>query len=93
MCAYIYTYIYTHDGAYVYKSARKAGAAAYFPVERSYAPARVNKLSRFISFFHRRSYIFFPVRLPGILRIAHTCPGNREIRPSGVSASLPRAVD
>lgn len=75
-----------HGGSYVYKSARKAGATAYFPAERSCAP-RVNKLSRFIPFFHRRSRYIFPVRLPGILRTAHTCPGNREIRPSGVSAS------
>lgn len=51
------------------------------------APPPVNKLSRFIPFFHRRSRYIFPVRPPGILRTAHTCPGNREIRPSGVSAS------
>lgn len=62
------------------------------------ALARVNKLSRFISFFHRLArtpyiYIYiFPVRLPGILRIAHTCPGNREIHPSGVSASPSQAA-
>lgn len=36
------------------------------------APPPVNKLSRFIPFFHRRSRYIFPVRPPGILRTPRT---------------------
>lgn len=61
------------------------------PISRRSAratPLRVNKLSRFIPFFHRRSRYIFPVRRAGnITRTAHACSGNREIRPSGMSAS------
>lgn len=89
---YVSTYICTRTmAARTYTNPREKPEPPPISRRSARAPPRVNKLTRFIPFFHRRSrYIFPPSAVPGILRTAHTCPGNREIRPSGVSVSPPQ---
>lgn len=90
---YVRTYICTRTtAAHTYTNPREKPEPPPISRRNAHAPPRVNKLSRFIPFFHRRSRYIFPVRLSEILRTAHTCSGNREIRPSGMSASPSQPV-